>query len=86
MADQTTQIKGKLTMTVEGKGDKRELVLRVPLAQANGTSSSGKSTTIASSGGFVQIPGEPEGTYFSLNVNAKIPKDQRQKEAAAAVK
>lgn len=42
------------------------LTIKVPLEQNHGLSSSGKSTIVASSGGFIQIP--EAGIAFGLNV------------------
>ncbi len=51
-------------MRVEGK----KLVLEVDLEQEFGTSSSGKSITIASSEGNVTVPCEINGVKIGLNV------------------
>ena len=53
---------GDIKFTIE----EGTLVLRIPLSQDHGLSGSGKSTIVASSGGFVSVPGED--VQFGLNV------------------
>ncbi len=50
-----------------------KLVLEIDLTQNHGLSSTGKTTVVASSGGFAKIEGA-DGISFSLNVNKKAPR------------
>ncbi len=52
---------------IETKIDGNKLIIEVDLSQEFGTTKSGKSITIASSGGGVPLPGR-EGVKINLNV------------------
>lgn len=52
------------------------LTLQIPLDGDYGPSSSGKTDTVASTGGFCKVPGSDD-VSFSVNVCKKIPKPAR---------
>ena len=59
-------------MNVEGK----KLIITIDLDQEYGRSSSGKSMTIASTGGNVSVP-EHEDIKVGINIYRPLPKDGR---------
>lgn len=55
---------------MEVNEDKTELVIRVRLNERHGMSSSGKTQVVATTAGFVSVPGV-EGIIVGLNVNER---------------
>lgn len=63
-----------MKVSLEGTGDKQELVIRVPVAQNPPASASGKTYVVASSRGNVKTDLQVNGQPLTVGFNAYIPK------------